>query len=133
MLVMLVSGSCNTIVMKAQDKVEVGAIPGYIPEDGKKNVFKHAYFQSANTFVGEFSCLIVWMIKRLYAKMHPTEELRRLTETGSTPNGNELIRNSTNSKGEIVQENLKTSINILWLAIPAFFDVSGCTLMFVAL
>lgn len=71
MLIMLVSGSCNTIVMKAQDKVEVGAIPGYIPEDGKPNVYKHAYFQSANTFVGEFSCLIVWMIKRLYARMHP--------------------------------------------------------------
>ena len=45
MLIMLISGSCNTVVMKAQDKVEVGDIPGYItPVDGKANVFKHAYF-----------------------------------------------------------------------------------------
>ena len=75
MLIMLISGSCNTVVMKAQDKVEVGDIPGYLPVDGKANVFKHAYFQSANTFVGEFSCLIVWMIKLLYAKKYPKEEL----------------------------------------------------------
>lgn len=79
MLIMLISGSCNTVVMKAQDKIKVGDIPGYTPEPGKDNVFKHAYFQSANTFVGEFSCLIVWGIKLLYARMHPKEGLKRLT------------------------------------------------------
>ena len=46
MLIMLISGSCNTIVMKAQDKVEVAPIAGAEADEGDhgKFYYRHPYF-----------------------------------------------------------------------------------------
>lgn len=62
MLSMLIFGTANTVVMKAQDDTCVNK-----DEDGNckdKVVFNHPYFQTANMFVGEMSCLLVYVIKK---------------------------------------------------------------------
>jgi len=70
MLTMLFFGTCNTIVMKAQDKAVVGTLA-----DGKPAYFTHPYFQCANMFVGEFTCLLVYFVKtRLFNKKSTDEE-----------------------------------------------------------
>ena len=61
---MLVFGTCNTIVMKWQDNIEVSL---YGPDGNvlpvKKEPFTHPYFQCANMFVGELTCLFVYFLK----------------------------------------------------------------------
>lgn len=82
MFIMLVSGSCNTIVMKAQDKVEVEPIVGGKADEGDhgKFYYRHPYFQSANTFVGEFTCLVVWGCKMAFNFYNRKENLKSITE-----------------------------------------------------
>ena len=121
MLIMLVSGSCNTIVMKAQDKVEVAPIKGAVADEGDhgKFYYRHPYFQSANTFAGEFTCLVVWGCKMAFNFYTRKESLRSISEVE-----NRELKN---------KPKLKTKINPLYLFFPAFFDVSGCTIMFLSL
>jgi len=59
MSLMLVFGTCNTIVMKLQDQVVVGK-----DKDGKDMLFTHPYFQCANMFIGEFCCIFAYLIRR---------------------------------------------------------------------
>ncbi len=80
--------------------------------------FTHPYYQSANMFLGEILCLVVYGGKILYQK--------RQRDLGMpTP-----MSPGTQAAG-VVQ--LKTDINPLLLAIPAAFDFVGSTLMNVAL
>lgn len=61
---MLIFGTCNTLVMKAQDNVVVGTITD--PDTGKQTdkLFTHPYFQCANMFVGELMCLFVYFFRK---------------------------------------------------------------------
>lgn len=63
MLGMLISGSANTILMKVQNNT-VG--------EGTQT-FNHPYLQCAIMFMGEFLCMIVYIIKTQYIK-HNTKE-----------------------------------------------------------
>lgn len=59
MVGMLITGTCNTLVMKAQDEVVVG-----FDEKTQKNIkFTHPYFQACNMFIGEFCCMGAWAVK----------------------------------------------------------------------
>ena len=58
MVLMLITGACNTVVLKLQDQVVVGT-----DEDGKKKYFHHPYFQCANMFIGEFACIFIYLGK----------------------------------------------------------------------
>ncbi len=81
--------------------------------------FTHPYVQCAIMFIGELLCLFVYAGKLLYKKYMPQQKgkLDVLSPGGYAAN----------------TVHLKTSINPLWLAIPAAFDVVGSTLMNVAL
>eukprot|EP00929_Paragymnodinium_shiwhaense_P121990 TRINITY_DN94493_c0_g1_i1.p1 TRINITY_DN94493_c0_g1~~TRINITY_DN94493_c0_g1_i1.p1 ORF type:complete len:359 (-),score=93.35 TRINITY_DN94493_c0_g1_i1:51-1127(-) len=59
MLVMLISGSLNTILMKFMVMQQVPAGPG-LPPAG----FDHPYFQSLLMMIGEFLCLIAYYLSR---------------------------------------------------------------------
>lgn len=59
MVMMLISGTLNTLLMKFIVMQEVPLGPG-----GKKSGFDHPYFQSLLMMVGEFLCLIVYWCTR---------------------------------------------------------------------
>jgi hypothetical protein len=108
MLGMLISGSANTILMKVQNNT-----------DGLDNQpFNHPYLQCAIMFMGEFLCMIVYIIKTQYIKhkaiQYPNDPAEDFV---ITPDG----------------RTLKTKINPLLLAIPASFDVIASTMMNIAL
>ena len=112
MLLMLIFGTCNTIVMKWQDEVIVD------DTTDPPTKFTHPYFQCANMFVGELMCLVVYGIK--------------LALKGKKKDDEDEVPLSPGSKMAQTTQ-LKTKINPLYLAIPASFDICGTTLMFVAL
>ena len=119
MLTMLIMGTCNTIVMKAQDQVVVKKGPD-IDDKGNlvKHKFTHPYFQCANMFVGELCCLLVYFAKKSLTK-------KKVEGEDVTP---------LSPGGQMAKETkLKTNINPILLAIPASCDICGSTLMFVAL
>ena len=95
MVLMLAFGTCNTVIMKMQDDTVVGTY-----SDGSPKKFTHPYFQCAVMFVGEFTCMIMYGMKRL---CYPAP-----AQDGP-------------------------SMNPMWIAIPAIFDICGSSLMFVAL
>ena len=120
---MLIFGTCNTLVMKAQDEVIVGKYtdPDTGIEEDKK--FTHPYFQCANMFVGELMCLVVYFSRKACCgKGKKTDDEDEQTAIPLSP-GTQMAH----------QTQLRTNINPLLLAIPASFDFCGSTLMFVAL
>lgn len=119
MLAMLFFGTCNTIVMKAQDKTVVGQKLNVKTGKMEDATFTHPYFQCANMFLGEFTCLAVYFLKMaIYG--NPNKKLEE---------GVPLSPGGVAAK----ETKLKTSINPVLLAIPASCDICGSTLMFVAL
>jgi hypothetical protein len=82
MVGMLICGTANTLLTKWQNgQVGVEAPAGCIPYDKDPNLacqtFTHPYVQSANMFLGEFLCLIVyglkiWWLSRRASKGMPT-------------------------------------------------------------
>ena len=105
MLGMLIAGTCNTILMKLQNKT--GGVNG-VP-------FNHPYVQCTIMFIGETLCLIAYGVKIQYYK----------TQTGKIP-----MSPGTQAAGVV---GLRTDINPLLLAIPACFDIVASTLMNIAL
>jgi len=73
-------------------------------------------------FIGEFSCLLVYFIKKTFwppkARVEDDEE----EETPASP-GTQMARKTK----------MKTSINPFLLAVPATFDLFGSTTMFIGL
>jgi hypothetical protein len=65
MLGMLIAGTANTVLTKWQN-CEKG-VPG-IDYRGKEMKFTHPYVQSANMFLGEMLCLLMYGGKLLYLK-----------------------------------------------------------------
>lgn len=112
MLLMLIFGTCNTIIMKLQDQVKVG-----VDDKGKDILFTHPYFQCANMFIGEFGCLLAYFIRKALTKKSENDQKMLLSPGTQMAN----------------QTNLKTTINPLYLAIPATCDIVASTLMFIAL
>eukprot|EP00747_Dinoflagellata_sp_TGD_P181653 gnl/TRDRNA2_/TRDRNA2_35563_c0_seq1.p1 gnl/TRDRNA2_/TRDRNA2_35563_c0~~gnl/TRDRNA2_/TRDRNA2_35563_c0_seq1.p1 ORF type:complete len:357 (+),score=71.08 gnl/TRDRNA2_/TRDRNA2_35563_c0_seq1:47-1117(+) len=57
MLIMLISGTANTLLMKFMVKTEVAKGPGK-----DKDGFDHPYFQTLLMMIGEWLCLLVYML-----------------------------------------------------------------------
>ena len=109
MLGMLIFGSANTLIQDAQLKTEA---------DG--NLFTHPYMQCAFMFVGELSVWIAYGGKK-YMRAKKVQESPVVAPMLSP------ISLSANEK------QLKTNCNPLLLAIPAGFDFTASTLMFISL
>ena len=58
MIFMLLFGAMNTLVMKGMDDTVLRH-----DKDGKPIKFNHPYFQGSIMFLGEFTCLFVYLIK----------------------------------------------------------------------
>lgn len=117
---MLIFGTCNTLVMKAQDEVVVGTYTDPVTLETSDQKFTHPYFQCANMFVGELMCLVVYFSRRACCAKKVSEQEEEAIPLSP---GAQMAQ----------QTQLKTNINPLLLAIPATFDFCGSTLMFVAL
>jgi drug/metabolite transporter (DMT)-like permease len=122
MLGMLLTGTANTILTKWQNgMVGLTSPPAWdAPKEDplRPSKFTHPYYQSANMFLGEMLCLVLYGAKMLYQ--------RRQRDLGMpTP-----MSPGAQAAGTV---QLKTDINPLLLAIPAAFDMIGSTLMNVAL
>ena len=76
MALMLIFGTCNTLVMKAQDNVVVGTWVDPADPDQKvqDKLFTHPYFQCANMFVGELMCLFVYFGKKACSSKSSTTD-----------------------------------------------------------
>lgn len=75
-------------------------------------------------FVGELMCLFVYFLKRAINKHRGVGVV--------DPNGAEGIPASPGTQ-LATQTNLKTNINPFWFALPALFDTTASSLMFVGL
>ena len=104
---MLLCGTANTLIQKAQDQTEAL---------GKE--FTHPYLQTAVMFGGEFSCIIIFIIKRHMDNKKKAE-------------GQDIMLSPGGVAAQQVKQ--KTNINPLLIAIPATCDFCGSTLMFIAL
>ena len=120
MMLMLIFGTCNTIVMKLQDEIVVSPKDDPSNTSGKDLKFNHPFFQCANMFVGELMCLFAYGIKLAFFKKNTEDEEEE--NMALSPGGQEAKKTK-----------LKTKINPLYLAIPAMFDICGSTLMLIAL
>ena len=58
---MLIFGSINTITTKTADMVNTTGRPDFEPHP-----FSHPYMQGVGMFLGEFSCLIVFYLLKIY-------------------------------------------------------------------
>ena len=105
MIVMLITGALDVILFKLQSQQEY-----FNPDKKKTMTFQHPFVQSAYSFLGELLCLLFYGIGIWYY-------------------GKVQISDSEEKK----DEHLKRNINVMWLAIPALFDIVGSTLLFIAL
>lgn len=111
MLGMLLTGTCNTMVLKFQDSTV-----------SECNYFYHPYVQGMFMFVGEFICFGLLFIKHLiYGDPNKKKE-----------SGEPEVPLSPGMQMAVEKKKL-TKIHPLWLAIPATCDFTASTLMFVAL
>ena len=106
---MLLTGTCNTMVMKFQDDTYSDC-----------NLFTHPYMQGMFMFLGEFVCFGLLFAKRaIYGHENaPKEDSSLALSPGMA---------------QAVQKKKLTKINPLWLALPASCDFCASTLMFIAL
>jgi drug/metabolite transporter (DMT)-like permease len=122
MLIMLISGSANTIIYKVQDGTDAIA-----PKSGYPNAvpFNQPFWQCAVMFVGELLCLGVYGIKTYMNRGNS-----KINEGNA-----ELMGRVIPTKGRLNADGkpIKTNINPLLLAIPAACDTIGSTLMNIAL
>lgn len=108
MLGMLLTGTCNTMVMKFQDDTF-----------SECNYFTHPYMQGMFMFLGEFVCFGLLFIKRaIYGDENAPKDTAVPLSPGMT---------------QAVEKKKLTKINPLWLALPASCDFCASTLMFIAL
>lgn len=122
MILMMAFGTANTLILKYQDDFQVGGVD----RNGDPKQFNHPYFQCANMFLGEFVCLFVYAAKVQYLKC-------KNKKTQDDPqSAQDAVPLSPGAK--IAEEvELKRNINVFWFAIPAAFDCTASSLMFVAL
>lgn len=126
---MLITGTCNTMILKVQDLTKTGmpassieqSNPPYPYSYTECNDFTHPYMQGLFMFVGEFICFGLLGIKRL---LYGHENKAKEAETA--------VPLSPGMAAAVEQKKL-TKIHPLWLAIPAACDFTSSTLMFVAL
>jgi hypothetical protein len=121
MMLMMLFGTANTLILKYQDDFEVGGKD----KNGDPKLFNHPYFQTANMFLGEFCCLFVYAIKRAYI---------RCSSKSNEDDPQSIVDIPTSPGTKLAEEvQLKRNINPFWFAIPALFDCTASSLMFVAL
>ena len=63
MVLMLITGTCNTVFLKLQDTAMTPTGP-----NGEMIPYAHAWVQCAVMFAGEFCCLAVYGLKKFYMK-----------------------------------------------------------------
>ena len=111
MLGMLITGTCNSLFIKANDNVTAAGIP-----------FTHPYIQTAIMFLGELCCFPMYGIKLL---------LERRKAAKAKEDGEDLLLSPGAAQAQ--KKELPTNINPLWLAIPATCDFCGSSLMMISL
>lgn len=107
MIGMLITGTCNTVVIKLNDNMSALGQP-----------YTHPYIQTAVMFLGELCCFPMYAVKLMIEK--------KQREKGG---------DITLSPGTMTakKKDLPTNINPLWLAIPASCDFCGSSLMMISL
>ncbi|KAL7959072.1 hypothetical protein V8C34DRAFT_280832 [Trichoderma compactum] len=125
---MLLTGVCNTLVTKYQDKQCVRNC-----ED--ENPARHVFFnqpvlQTAQMFVGEMGCWLVVGVaaayRRLASKRSPAERGYQAINSNRTDGGDDDTL-------EDDQPSVLRGYRILLLALPAICDICGTTLMNIGL
>ena len=118
MIGMLLTGSCNTIILKVQNQTQGAQEVGDPNYPNQK--YTHPFIQSAILFTGCFICFIPYYLKvayqKYYKKVNEDEEVMIESQT--------IDPNSTK---------LKTSINPILLLLPAVLLNASGTLMMLAL
>uniref|UniRef100_A0A1I8A5W8 TPT domain-containing protein n=1 Tax=Steinernema glaseri TaxID=37863 RepID=A0A1I8A5W8_9BILA len=115
-VLMVVTGSMNTIAAKYADSIKV---------DGK--LFDHPFLQATCMFVGEFSCLVVFFII-YYFKRHQYNRRHRVGESG----GSHEI-DSVEFTDDIAEPPHLPQFNPFVFLPPACCDVVGTSLMYIGL
>jgi len=105
MLGMFLTGTAGTILTKWQNSMVGENTPAYDHPD-RLAKYTHPYVQSANMFIGEFLCLLVYLSKNAF--------YRRSQQTPPS-------------------DDHQKRVNPLLMAIPAAFDMVGSALMNLAL
>jgi len=105
---MLMTGSMTTIFVKLQGFAKFN-------KDGEKHKFNHAFVQAFIMFLGEFFCLLIYGVYRLfqrykYGRVDKIPDLAEATRRG-----------------------YRTQVNILIFIIPAFFDIFATSILFFGL
>lgn len=109
MLGMLLIGTVHTVFLKIQN------LTYFTSRDGREMQFNHAFFQTFFMFFGELLFLIPYgVIHYMNSKKY-----------GKFSHSLEVV--------EAKSRGLRADINVCLLAIPAFFDMLGSTLMFMSL
>lgn len=101
--VMVVTGTLNTLSTKWADECKAESL------DGRIRNFDHPFLQAVGMFIGEFTCLIVYMITSIYRRRSAVDNI----------NGNDLATPQT--------------FNPLIFLPAALMDMCGTSLMYIGL
>lgn len=136
---MLITGTANTILNKFQDRQCVGNCDD--PDFTKRHHFEQPLWQTLNMFIGEFSCIIVYLYTRYFSQTTtPLFDSSRNNSSGETfLDEGEIPRfNSEDTDNPIFLNHappteVLAGKKMLLMWIPCFFDICGTTLMNVGL
>ncbi|TFA97907.1 hypothetical protein CCMA1212_010346 [Trichoderma ghanense] len=126
---MLLTGVCNTLVTKYQDKQCVRNCEDENP--ARRIYFNQPVLQTAQMFVGEMGCWLVVGVaaayRRIAAKRSPTERGYQAINSGRADDEDE---DDTIDDGP---PSVLRGYRVLLLALPAICDICGTTLMNIGL
>ncbi|PNP48800.1 hypothetical protein TGAMA5MH_00254 [Trichoderma gamsii] len=125
---MLLTGVCNTLVTKYQDKQCVRNCDDENP--GHRMYFNQPVIQTAQMFVGEMGC---WLVVALTAAYRRFASKRSPAANGYQAIGSSQPNGADDEAPEDDQPSVLRGYRILLLALPAICDICGTTLMNIGL
>ncbi|KAM0449276.1 hypothetical protein ACHAPV_010308 [Trichoderma viride] len=125
---MLLTGVCNTLVTKYQDKQCVRNCDDEDP--AHRMYFNQPVIQTAQMFVGEMGC---WLVVALTAAYRRFASKRSPAENGYQAIGSSQPDGADDEAPEDDQPSVLRGYRILLLALPAICDICGTTLMNIGL
>ncbi|PTB35206.1 uncharacterized protein TrAFT101_011309 [Trichoderma asperellum] len=125
---MLLTGVCNTLVTKYQDKQCVRNCDDENP--ARRMYFNQPVIQTAQMFVGEMGC---WLVVALTAAYRRFASKRTPAENGYQTIGSSQPDGVDDDAPEDDQPSVLRGYRILLLALPAICDICGTTLMNIGL
>ncbi|KAM0511962.1 hypothetical protein ACHAPE_009318 [Trichoderma viride] len=125
---MLLTGVCNTLVTKYQDKQCVRNCDDEDP--AHRMYFNQPVIQTAQMFVGEMGC---WLVVALAAAYRRVASKRSPAENGYQAIGSSQPNGADDEAPEDDQPSVLRGYRILLLALPAICDICGTTLMNIGL